>query len=531
MSQPPPSHRASDGLVLGEARKHIDELTRKLSVSGNSEGEMLRNLRSMNLGDDFWIYGFKVTPCTKSYSHKWSFCPCGHEGETGRRRDPRTVPYKPDLCPLAKAKKNCPLGEHCLLAHNVFEHWLHPARYKTRLCTFGPKCNRPICFFAHNAEEMRVAPKNDGDDGERPQRKYGHSMAGTSDFNNGVASPSLQPHPAMTRSASARYSWGGQARAMSPAMSGGYPTMSSPYMASPTMSSMSHAQFDPQQLDLETSALLMGLPLLGINNGSHSASELQDLSGMWDSYAPYGSRSSGQLDMFCNNNNGLINHGLNNNGHNSNGLNNNGHNHNVHSNNVHNNNGHSHNGHNHNSLNNIGHNNNGLNSSPLPSWPPNLDALNLSTHDLLTHHAPPVRLSDPGFRMMPGISPLLQLDRISEGGNHHRHGSANGSSSNPHLDFDANMESILGSLSLSHQLNSDQDDQQQQQQQHLNSGTTPPFTPGGMPNLSGPMPPSRHSTPEVENLVAQLQVQGLGNTKEEVVASLSSLLSQLLSVE
>ncbi len=29
-------------------------------MSGNSESEVLRNLRNMNLGDDFWMYAFKA---------------------------------------------------------------------------------------------------------------------------------------------------------------------------------------------------------------------------------------------------------------------------------------------------------------------------------------------------------------------------------------------------------------------------------------------------------------------------------------
>jgi hypothetical protein len=36
---------------------------------------------------------------------------------------------------------------------------LHPDRYKTSLCSEGPRCARPLCFFAHDASELRcVAP-------------------------------------------------------------------------------------------------------------------------------------------------------------------------------------------------------------------------------------------------------------------------------------------------------------------------------------------------------------------------------------
>lgn len=117
----------------------------------------IASLRSLNLDDEFWMYEFKIVPCSKTYSHKWTLCPCAHDGETAKRRCPRLFNYKPTLCPLIKAKKFCPLGDACGYAHNVFEHWLHPSRYKTRLCSFGPNCNRPICFFAHSANELRSA--------------------------------------------------------------------------------------------------------------------------------------------------------------------------------------------------------------------------------------------------------------------------------------------------------------------------------------------------------------------------------------
>lgn len=47
-------------------------------------------------------------------------------------------------------------GDNCPYAHNVFEYWLHPTRYRTQLCNDGTKCRRHICFFAHSLEELRV---------------------------------------------------------------------------------------------------------------------------------------------------------------------------------------------------------------------------------------------------------------------------------------------------------------------------------------------------------------------------------------
>jgi hypothetical protein len=50
----------------------------------------------------------------------------------------------------------CIRGERCPYAHNVFEYWLHPTRYRTQLCNDGPVCRRGICFFAHSLDELRV---------------------------------------------------------------------------------------------------------------------------------------------------------------------------------------------------------------------------------------------------------------------------------------------------------------------------------------------------------------------------------------
>lgn len=43
----------------------------------------------------------------------------------------------------------------CEYAHGVFECWLHPAQYRTRLCKDGTSCSRRVCFFAHTNEELR----------------------------------------------------------------------------------------------------------------------------------------------------------------------------------------------------------------------------------------------------------------------------------------------------------------------------------------------------------------------------------------
>jgi hypothetical protein len=56
---------------------------------------------------------------------------------------------------LCLQDQKCIRGDDCPHAHNVFEYWLHPTRYRTQLCNDGTACNRKICFFAHTPEELR----------------------------------------------------------------------------------------------------------------------------------------------------------------------------------------------------------------------------------------------------------------------------------------------------------------------------------------------------------------------------------------
>lgn len=104
--------------------------------------------------DEFRMYSFKVKPCSRAYSHDWTECPFVHPGENARRRDPKKYPYSCVPCPEFR-KGTCPKGDACEYAHGVFESWLHPAQYRTRLCKDEIGCNRKVCFFAHKTEELR----------------------------------------------------------------------------------------------------------------------------------------------------------------------------------------------------------------------------------------------------------------------------------------------------------------------------------------------------------------------------------------
>ncbi|KAE8676441.1 Zinc finger CCCH domain-containing protein 24 [Hibiscus syriacus] len=104
--------------------------------------------------DEFRMYSFKVRPCSRAYSHDWTECPFVHPGENARRRDPRKFHYSCVPCPDFR-KGVCRRGDMCEYAHGVFECWLHPAQYRTRLCKDGTSCARRVCFFAHMPEELR----------------------------------------------------------------------------------------------------------------------------------------------------------------------------------------------------------------------------------------------------------------------------------------------------------------------------------------------------------------------------------------
>ncbi|CAN6556451.1 unnamed protein product [Malus baccata var. baccata] len=104
--------------------------------------------------DEFRMYTFKVKPCSRAYSHDWTECPFVHPGENARRRDPRKYHYSCVPCPEFR-KGTCRQGDACEYAHGIFECWLHPAQYRTRLCKDETGCTRRVCFFAHKPEELR----------------------------------------------------------------------------------------------------------------------------------------------------------------------------------------------------------------------------------------------------------------------------------------------------------------------------------------------------------------------------------------
>ncbi|PPD76045.1 hypothetical protein GOBAR_DD27035 [Gossypium barbadense] len=157
---------------LSNSKKKVIELLLKgddvdggLNLEEESEKTVLKkeypvdiSLPDINNGiygtDDFRMYTFKVKPCSRAYSHDWTECPFVHPGENARRRDLRKYPYSCVPCPEFR-KGACPKGDACEYAHGVFESWLHPAQYRTRLCKDETGCTRKVCFFAHKPDELR----------------------------------------------------------------------------------------------------------------------------------------------------------------------------------------------------------------------------------------------------------------------------------------------------------------------------------------------------------------------------------------
>lgn len=142
---------------------------------------------SIYTSDEFRMFSFKVRPCSRAYSHDWTECPFVHPGENARRRDPRRYHYSCVPCPDFR-KGACRRADACEYAHGVFECWLHPAQYRTRLCKDGTSCARRVCFFAHTTEELRPLYVSTGSAVPSPRTTCSSDMQSMSP--NGPASPS-----------------------------------------------------------------------------------------------------------------------------------------------------------------------------------------------------------------------------------------------------------------------------------------------------------------------------------------------------
>ncbi|XP_010541453.1 PREDICTED: zinc finger CCCH domain-containing protein 66-like [Tarenaya hassleriana] len=137
--------------------------------------------------DEFRMYAFKIKPCSRAYSHDWTECPFVHPGENARRRDPRKYQYSCVPCPEFR-KGYCCRGDSCEYAHGIFECWLHPSQYRTRLCKDEMNCKRRVCFFAHKPEELRPLYPSTGSGVPSPRSSFSSCNSAYS-FDNGPISP------------------------------------------------------------------------------------------------------------------------------------------------------------------------------------------------------------------------------------------------------------------------------------------------------------------------------------------------------
>ncbi|KAJ4775134.1 Zinc finger CCCH domain protein [Rhynchospora pubera] len=101
------------------------------------------------------MYSFKVKRCLNRRGHNWASCPYAHHGERFQRRDPCKFRYRRQMCRASDDFTKCCRGMKCKYAHGLYEYWLHPNRYRTRMCNRGLACHRRVCFFAHSLQQLR----------------------------------------------------------------------------------------------------------------------------------------------------------------------------------------------------------------------------------------------------------------------------------------------------------------------------------------------------------------------------------------
>ncbi|KAL6555407.1 hypothetical protein OROGR_006665 [Orobanche gracilis] len=208
--------------------------------------------------DEFRMFLFKVRPCSRAYSHDWTECPFVHPGENARRRDPRKYHYSCVPCPDFR-KGACRRGDMCEYSHGVFECWLHPAQYRTRICKDGIGCNRRVCFFAHTQLEVRPLYVSTGSTVPSPR-----SNTSAVDFPFSPSSPFTPPMSPSANGVSSNRCWASQQNV--PALH--LPGSNSSYFQSSRLRSSLNARVQMQQ---DFSNRSVGPKTL------HSASSLDDI--------------------------------------------------------------------------------------------------------------------------------------------------------------------------------------------------------------------------------------------------------------
>ncbi|KAL0397569.1 UNVERIFIED_CONTAM: Zinc finger CCCH domain-containing protein 30 [Sesamum calycinum] len=144
--------------------------------------------------DEFRMFSFKVRPCSRAYSHDWTECPFVHPGENARRRDPRKYHYSCVPCPDFR-KGACRRGDMCEYAHGVFECWLHPAQYRTRLQGWHKLCQTAAsaASFMDMAAALSLLPGSPTSQSVMSPSAFNQTMSPSA---NGIShSPAAWPQP------------------------------------------------------------------------------------------------------------------------------------------------------------------------------------------------------------------------------------------------------------------------------------------------------------------------------------------------
>lgn len=186
--------KAAELIPRFSSKKQLENLLYLPASSPVASSTERQKLPDINNGvyssDEFRMYCFKIKPCSRAYTHDWTECPFAHPGENARRRDPAKYQYTCVPCPDFK-KGSCKKGDDCEFAHGVFESWLHPAQYRTRLCKDETGCARKVCFFAHKREELRPVYQSTGSAIPGPDMGMGMSMGMV--VSSGISTPPLSP--------------------------------------------------------------------------------------------------------------------------------------------------------------------------------------------------------------------------------------------------------------------------------------------------------------------------------------------------
>lgn len=130
----------------------------------HSEDELkIKILHRMEKTPEFFKYTYKTVYCPFNHPHDKSTCEYAHNVQDFRR-DPRSTPYKAEICrkwnvstEISKYEDGgCNFNEACDKCHGWKELEYHPKFYKTKQCVNADKCSRTDCGYLHPNE----TPKN-----------------------------------------------------------------------------------------------------------------------------------------------------------------------------------------------------------------------------------------------------------------------------------------------------------------------------------------------------------------------------------